>query len=68
MRAVTRDAVVVDLALFRRSREAQLDPRQRLADQLGREAAIGIRLQAGLTAKVLAFRCPEIKSDRVARR
>jgi hypothetical protein len=46
---------VVSLELYRRQLE-DANPNQWLLDQLGREAAAGIRMQAGLTAKVVPFR------------
>ncbi|MGB7934703.1 MAG: hypothetical protein WCH04_21280 [Gammaproteobacteria bacterium] len=46
---------VVLLELYRRQLE-DANPNQWLLDQLSRDAAIGIRMQAGLTAKVVPFR------------
>ena len=46
---------VVSLELYRRQLE-DANPNQWLLHQLGRDAAAGIRMEAGLTAKVLPFR------------
>jgi hypothetical protein len=46
---------VISLEAYRRRRE-DADPGQWMLDRFGRDAALGLRQQAGLTARVLAFR------------
>jgi hypothetical protein len=49
------DSRVVSLEAYRRERESA-DPVAWMLYQLGRDAAAGIRMQAGLTSKVVPFR------------
>jgi hypothetical protein len=54
-RVMPNSGKVISLEAYRRRRE-DADPGQWMLDRFGRDAALWLRQQAGLTARVLAFR------------